>query len=102
MIVGRGAHAILEKHPYTFHVRLVGTPERRVKHLMEHLGLGEEEAVERMEQEDIGRSQYLRTYYHHAIDDPTHYHLTLNTDRISYEVAAQMIVEQVAAMMGGE
>ncbi len=79
-----------------FHVRLVGSLERRVKRLQELYGLSSKAALELAYREDLGRRRYLKKYFNKDIDDPLLYHLVINTDLISYREAARMIALAVA------
>jgi cytidylate kinase len=91
IVVGRGAQVITGKLPYVFHVRLVGSLEKRVAHMRELEHLSYRSAQEFVEAEDGGRRRYLKKYFGKDIDDPHLYHLVINTDVIPYEAAAQMI-----------
>lgn len=96
VLIGRGAHVITSKLAHVFHVRLVGSLERRVKRLQELNGLSSKAALELAYREDLGRRRYLKKYFNKDIDDPLLYHLVINTDLISYEEAARMIALAVA------
>jgi cytidylate kinase len=95
IIIGRGANVITAKSEGVFHVRLVGSLERRVKHMQELTDLGPKAARDFLQQEDRGRRRYLKKYFDKDIDDPLLYHLIINTDLISYEEAARMIGDEV-------
>ena len=49
------------------------------------------EAAKRVKGTDDARRDYLRRYFHADIADPTLYDLTLNTGRLGFEVAAEII-----------
>ena len=93
IVIGRGATAITSKLDYVFHVRLVGSLEKRVAHIQELHRLNKEAALELIRREDGGRSRYLKTHFKAAIDDPLLYHLAINTDLVAYESAAQIIAD---------
>lgn len=93
ILIGRGAHVITRNLPYVFHVRLVGSLERRVAHLNEERGLSREQALTLIQQEDRGRRRYLKKYFGRDYDDPLLYDLVVNTDALSYERAARLIAE---------
>ena len=80
---------------HVFHVRLVGSLERRVKRLQELDGLGHEAALRRAQKEDVARRRYLKQFFGKSIDDALLYHLTINTDRVSLDEAAQMIFAEL-------
>jgi hypothetical protein len=93
IIVGRGGGIITRNLDYVLHVRLVGSLERRLQHVQEFYKMGRKQAKEFVEREDRGRRRYLRKYFGLHIDDPLLYHMVINTDGVSYRLAAQMIGE---------
>jgi cytidylate kinase len=95
ILVGRAASVVARGLPNSFHVRLAGSPERRVKRLAQLEHLDEKAAVRRMHQLDRGRRRYLKDHFGEDIDDPLLYHVTINTDRISCAETARLIGEEV-------
>jgi hypothetical protein len=96
ILIGHGASIVTSKLDHVFHVRLVGSLEQRVKHLQEHLHLTHKAALQFANREDRGRRRFLKKYFKKDIDDPLHYHLVINTDRVPYDEAARMIAHAVA------
>jgi cytidylate kinase-like protein len=97
IVIGRGANVITSKLDYVFHVRLVGSLERRVKYMQQLNGISHHQALELVCREDLGRKRYLKKYFKKNIDDPLLYHLVINTDMVSYEEAANLIAEAVTS-----
>ena len=95
ILVGRGANIITHRLEHSFHVRLVGSLEKRIAHAADYYHLSREEAKKLVEREDKGRRDYIKKHFDKNIDDPLLYHLVINTDHVSYEDAAQMICNQV-------
>ena len=95
ILIGRGATFITSKFDYVFHVRLVGSLERRVKHIQEVAHLSKEDALARIRREDRGRERYLKKYFNTDLNDPLLYHLVINTDLVPYEEAARIIADAV-------
>lgn len=93
ILIGRAANVITAKLNYVFHVRLVGTLEKRAKYLQEVQHLSPKDALELVHREDLGRSRYLRKYFDKDINDPLLYHLVINTDLVSFEEASQLIAK---------
>jgi cytidylate kinase len=91
ILLGRGANLITGTLPNVFHVRLVGSVERRVEHLQQIHQMNRQAALTYINKEDRGRQRYLKKHFKQDIDDPTLYDLVINTDRISYAEAAQLI-----------
>ena len=97
ILIGRGATVITGKLDHVFHVRLVGSLEKRVAHVQELSRLGKEAALDLIRRQDRGRKRYLRTHFNSDIDDPLLYHLVINTDVVPYEKAGRLIAD---AMLG--
>jgi cytidylate kinase len=95
IVLGRGANVITAKLDYVFHVRLVGSLEQRVKRMQESEHLNAKSALELVQRQDLGRRRYLRKYFNKDIDDPLLYHLVINTDLMTCEAAAELIVHSV-------
>jgi cytidylate kinase len=91
ILLGRGANVITSRLDYVFHVRLIGSLTRRIEYIRRVREIGEKEAREFIHAADGGRERYLKTYFQKNIDDPLLYHLTINTDLMSSEKAAEII-----------
>jgi cytidylate kinase len=102
IVIGRGANVITAKLDYVFHVRLVGSLEKRVAHMQELEHLSHKAALELVNQEDRGRRRYLKKYFDEDIDDPLLYHTVINTDLVSYSEAARLIANTVTGRVMGE
>jgi len=93
ILIGRGANIITSKLKHVFHVRLVGSIEKRVEHLRVNLGVSRKAALELIRKQDRGRERYLKRYFDKDVHDPLLYHLIINTDLVTYENTALMIGE---------
>ena len=62
-MIGRGANIITRKLDYVFHVRLVGSFERRVANVQGLEGLSLKAARGFVRREDRGRERYLKKYF---------------------------------------
>lgn len=96
-LVGRGANVVTSKLEGGFHVRLVGSLEKRLKHLREYYGFTAKQAAEFLKKEDEDRKSYLKSYFGKNIDDPLLYDLVINMDVIPYDEAAHIIGRAVLA-----
>jgi hypothetical protein len=101
IVVGRGGNLVTGDFPNTFHVRLVGAVENRVRQAREGYGMNAAEARNWVKETDHARARYVKRHLDSDIDDPVGYHLVINTDRISDSLAARIIgdslLEWVAA-----
>ncbi len=91
ILVGRGANVVTGKLATAFHVRLVGTVEKRIARLMEVYDFDHANAREFLKVQDASKKRYLKDHFNRDIDDPLLYHMVINTDGISYENAARLI-----------
>jgi cytidylate kinase len=97
MVVGRGGQMILREHPGVLHVQVVARFETRVYNIIEREEVKWREASRRVRLSDDQRAGYMRRFYNVGWLDCCLYDLVINTDRISPDVAADMIVQVVQA-----
>lgn len=95
IIIGRGGNMVARRLTEVLHVRLVGSVESRVRRMAENRGMTPKSALTYIEKADLGRKRYLKRYFGANIDDPSLYHLVLNTDLFSSEAAAELIAHTV-------
>lgn len=93
ILVGRAANVITAGLKNVFHVRLVGSLERRIERVEEVYEMGRAAAEAYVKSQDADKKLYVKEYFGRDIDDPILYHLIVNTDRISYEHAARLIAD---------
>jgi cytidylate kinase len=98
VMVGRAAGPVLELEEDAMHTRLVAPRSFRVERVMEARGLGSDEAQRLVDERDRNRARYHREYYDRDWDDPTHYHMVLNTALLGFERAANLIVAHAHAL----
>jgi cytidylate kinase len=105
VIVGRGGQALLKDKPDVVHVRVEAPLENRllrVRSEPEIARQGYGDAVEArriaqdlIEKSDIASADYLKRFYNVSWSDSSLYHLIVNTGKLSFENAAEMIVDLV-------
>lgn len=95
VIVGRAANIITAKLQNAFHVRLIAAYDIRMKRIVQRYSITEKEAGDFIKREDASRKNYVKSNYYKDIDDPTLYHLILNTGLMSYEETARVITDAV-------
>ena len=96
VISGRGSMMILKGRPRTLSIRTVAPmafPDR--KHRDPIRTLPGEKAIDRIQKDTKRRAAYIKANYGVDWEDPTLYHLVLNTDQLGIEGASQVIVEAV-------
>lgn len=93
ILVGRGASAVTTGMRHIFHVRLIGSLERRAANLADTEELTKAEAREKAKSLDSGQRRYLKRYFHRDIEDCLMYHLILNTDQLDPADSAGIIAD---------
>jgi len=91
IIIGRGSNVITSQLPRVLHVRLVAPLEKRIEHAHEAYQMTKAKARTFCLREDSGRARYLKKYFKAEVNDPTLYHLTINTGLVGYDEAAKLI-----------
>lgn len=94
VVVGDGALAVLPRER-TLRVLIVAPCASRVQRAIDGLGESREQAARRIEHEDAARSAFLRERLGLGAsrDDPLLYDVVVNTEALSVEAAAALIVE---------
>jgi cytidylate kinase len=96
IIMGRGGQVVLKDQPGVLHVRLAASFEERVRRVSEQQRFSNPQAArDFVAGRDRAAMDYLRTYYNVDWDDPTLYHLELNTGLWDTESAAQIVADVV-------
>jgi cytidylate kinase len=92
VIIGRGANFILGPER-AFRVRLIGGVERCAKRVADREHISIEQAIEKVQDIDYERAEYIRKLYDADINDPLWYDLIVNTDRFDDTQTAELILE---------
>lgn len=100
VIIGRGGQVILKDRPNVTHALLGAPLDYRVATYAAKNGVSEEEAAKRVNEGDKGRVSFHRKFFKIDVDDPIHYHLMLNTQRLTNEQAAAALSATVRARTG--
>jgi cytidylate kinase len=93
ILIGRAGNIVTAKLPHVLHVRLVAPLDERIERIGHDDHKTPEEARRFCLEEEQARARYLKTYFRADINDPLHYHLVINTSRVSYDNAARVIGE---------
>ena len=98
VILGRGAALVLRDRPDVLHVRLDGPKEARIAAATLGREIDEHEARERLKDADRSRELYVRHFYGADARDPHHYHLVLNSTRLSHDACVEIVLAAVRAL----
>jgi cytidylate kinase len=91
--LGRGGMVVLRSVPWALHVHLGGSRQTRLQQGMELQGIDRETAERRQEVEDRTRIGYVRRAYGVDGEDPSLYHLLLDSTMLDLDTCVELIVE---------
>lgn len=91
VVIGRGGFAILKDVPGCYAVRLIASDSVRVARLMKEFLWNEKKAQALMAESDSNRRGFSKCFFYIEHDDPSCYHLVVNTDEMTPEVVAKII-----------
>lgn len=83
ILIGRGANFLTREIPGGLHVRLVGEPEDRARHMAIKLGITLQQARLRNQSADRARNRYTLKHFNRSVADPSGYDALFNTSQIS-------------------
>jgi cytidylate kinase len=99
LVLGRGGQVLLKRHPSALHFQIVAPSTYRVQIVMDRMELDKRTAQSRVRASDRARFDYVRRYHDADWLDPTLYHLTINTSRVSVDTAVDLIIAVRRAMV---
>ncbi len=97
VILGRGSQMILRDLPGATHVQLVAEESIRAVRVMAWEGLSEEDAMARIRDSIRGREAFHKKFWKVDVWDPRLYDLVINTSKLSFETAGDLIVDAARA-----
>ncbi len=98
IIVGRGAFHITRHHQNGLHIRLIGTLQKRIKHIVEEFSLSLKQADDFIRKEDLQRYEYVKKLFGVDLNDPHHYDIIINTDKLSSDEIVAMVAGHVEVL----
>jgi cytidylate kinase len=90
--LGRGGMVVLRLVPWALHVHLGGPRDARVLQRMALEGIDRETAERRLQATDRARRDYVRRVYGVDGDDPSLYHLMLDSTALDLDTCVELIV----------
>ncbi|MGI6207046.1 MAG: AAA family ATPase [Anaerolineae bacterium] len=102
VFVGRGGQVLLADRVNVLHVHISAPYAARVRRVMKEENLSEAEAIERVVSKDDERRDYLSRYHGVSWTEPSLYHLTLNTGRLTEDQATELILRTAQMIQVGE
>jgi cytidylate kinase len=92
VFIGRGGFAILKDVPGCYDVRLIAPDAVRTARLMREFSWGEKKAQALMQESDMNRRGFHKCFFNIDQDDASSYHIVLNTDGLTPETGAAIIM----------
>ena len=93
VIVAHAASFAVGPGPRALRVLITAPPETRSKRLAVSDGLSGQDAAQAIRRSDLDRIDYLKRFYDVSEELPVHYDMVVNTDTISVDEAADLIVQ---------
>src|SRR3990170_4597413 len=97
VILGRGSQMILRGLPGALHVLCVAPPALCSQRLAERENIGLDEASRRVADSGRARVGVHRKFWKAEVDSPALYDLVINTERVLFETAAELVAAAVRA-----
>jgi cytidylate kinase len=91
VVVGRGAQFFLPRE-HGLAVRIVALEKDRIAQIRQIGKTSEQEARRVMLEQEQGRNEFVRRYFHHDIDQPSLYDVVANSSSFKHEKTAELIV----------
>ncbi|NQU23332.1 MAG: cytidylate kinase-like family protein [Candidatus Nealsonbacteria bacterium] len=95
VLVGRGAQFLLPREKGLC-VRIIAPKKFRAERIAAGRNLDAAAARKLVDETDLGRREFAQRFFHHEIDDPHHYDLVINAERIGPDDAADTIAQALA------
>jgi cytidylate kinase len=93
VIVAHGASHVVSRAADALRVLVTASPTTRATRVGALKGLDWPRAAREVKDADAARRDYLSRFYDIDEELPTYYDLVINTDRLSVEEAARLVVE---------
>ena len=97
VVLGRGGAVVLASVPGALHVHLGGAGSARVERVMELQGVDRETAVRLVRANDRARRDYVKSTYGIDGDNPSLYHLMIDSVSIGVDVCVELIIAAAQA-----
>lgn len=95
IIYGRGGQDLLNDIHSVLRVRIIAPFEDRVEHWAEREWMDPDQARLMIRKSDQQRAGFIKYYFDRDWDDPLNYDLTINTQRLSLDMAVKVISESI-------
>jgi cytidylate kinase len=93
VILGRGGQVLFRDFPPSLHVRVACSAPVKAQRVMDHYNLSSEAADKLILEQERGKKRYLKRVFDEDWSSLDLYDLVINTSRVSYEDAADLIIK---------
>ena len=93
VIAAHAASLTLATRDDVLRVHITASTPTRQRRLADSLRLDQKEAARVIKRSDAGRADYMKRFYGIDAERPTHYDLVVNTDKLTPDDAARLIVD---------
>ncbi len=95
VLVSHAASLALSHRDDVLRVLITASLPTRRRRMAASLQVDDKEAARLIKRSDAGRADYIKRFYGVGAEQPTHYDLVVNTDRIAPDDAARLVVDAV-------
>lgn len=92
VIIGRGSQIVLANMPNVLHVRVVAPLEKRIRNWQAREGLAYKDTSKKVKERDSAHIAFVKNFFDTDIRDPELYDLLVNTNKLSPQDAADLII----------
>ena len=93
IIIGRGAFALFREIPNHISVRLIASGKVRISRLMQEFDWTEKQARQHIQESDANRNGFHKNFYNIDIEDPSNFHMLINTGTVAINDCANIIAD---------
>lgn len=102
ILIGRGAFIILEQLPNLLSLRFVAKDSVRLQRLQTEFCWDEKQAQQRINESDANRLGFHKSFFNIENENPSHFHMVLNTGLFEVDTCAGIIADLVKRTMTPE
>ena len=95
VIVGRAGQFILSDFDNAFHVRIIAGTDFRTGRIMEKRNISMRDAADIMKKSDAMRCHYIERYMKADWNDPSFYHLVVDSSKLGIDLTTTVITDTV-------
>ena len=97
VLIGRGSAFVLDELPNMLSFRFVADHATRLERLEKEFNFTEKQAQQRIDESDNNRRGFHKSFFNVDAEDPSNYHLVVNSGKLDIKAAAALIVSIVEA-----